>query len=82
MNPKQLLWFASVSALALGLIAAPVVIDLQVYSMVAQSAWAKNGNGNGGGNGGGNGCSFTGEYPQAAHGLAGSIHGRRGDPTI
>ena len=43
---------ASVSVLALGLIAAPATIDLQDEVIGAKAAWAK---GNGGGNGGGGG---------------------------
>jgi hypothetical protein len=51
---------ATVSVLALGLIAAPASIDLQDELIGAKSAWAKGGNGggnggHGGGHGGGNG---------------------------
>jgi hypothetical protein len=47
---------ASVSVLALGLVAAPVSIDLGDDLIGASSAWAKNGgNGHGGGQGGGQG---------------------------
>jgi hypothetical protein len=48
---------ASVSVLALGLIAAPATVDLQDEVIGAKSAWAKGGNGggNGGGHGGGQG---------------------------
>jgi hypothetical protein len=47
---------ASVSVLALGLIAAPATVDLQDEVIGAKSAWAKgNGGGNGGGHGGGQG---------------------------
>jgi hypothetical protein len=48
---------ASVSVLALGLIAAPATVDLQDEVIGAKSAWAKGGKGggNGGGNGGGHG---------------------------
>jgi hypothetical protein len=48
---------ASVSVLALGLIAAPATVDLQDEVIGAKSAWAKGGNGGGtgGGNGGGHG---------------------------
>jgi hypothetical protein len=48
---------ASVSVLALGLIAAPATIDLQDEVIGAKAAWAKGngGNGGGGGHGGGQG---------------------------